>query len=104
MSRRRKIHVATGADAARISEFLRNELDVQDGSEVFHLAQCLAFLILGKDATRLAEQLSVPKNRYALRKLRSTLRMLDSVFEVDPDAVAKSTDDPDPERTAPLEE
>lgn len=52
---------------------------------VFHIAQCLAFLIQGSDAALLAQHARIPRNKFAIRKLKATLKMLDEVFETSED-------------------
>jgi hypothetical protein len=79
--RKRKLHVATGVDSHEIRLFCTQSQGVDEGDVVFHLAQCLAFLIQGSDATSLFKHAKVPRNKFAIRKLRSTLRMMDEVFE-----------------------
>jgi len=83
--RKRKVHVATGVDAHELRKFCIRHQGVSEGDVVFHLAQCLAFLIQGTDATSLSRGAKVPKNRFAVRKLKSTLKMLDEVFGIDED-------------------
>lgn len=85
MSRRRKVHVATGTHAQELRRFCRRHHGIDEDDVVFHLAQCLAFLIQGSDASVLAERVQVSRNRFAIRKLRSTIKMLDVVFEADED-------------------
>lgn len=84
-SRKRRIHVATGTDAHDLQEFCVAQQRVDEGDVVFHMAQCLAFLIQGSDATSLAKHARIPKNKFAVRKLKSTLKMLDEVFETSED-------------------
>ena len=79
-SRRRKIHITTGADSAQIKDFCIREQGIEPDDVVFHLAQCLSFLIQGSDATVLSDRATLSKNRFALRKLRATLRMMEEVF------------------------
>lgn len=100
---RRRVHVATGSDAKKLKSFVVDELAVRDGSETFHIAQCLSFLLLGTDASTLSKQLKVPKNKFALRKLRAALAMLDSVFEEKPVVVTQSTDNSDTKRPENVE-
>lgn len=80
-TRRRKIHVATGMDALQLRGFVHLEQGVPDEDVIFHIAQCLSFLIQGSDAESLAVRSKVGKNRFAIRKLKSTLTMMDEVFD-----------------------
>ena len=81
--RKRRVHVATGADAYELRKFCLRHLAVDDGDVVFHLAQCLAFLIQGSDATELSRNAKILKNKFAVRKLRAALKMLDEIFRMD---------------------
>lgn len=82
-ARKRKIHVATGADSYELSAYCVRHQGVIPSDVVFHVSQCLAFLVQGSDATLLSERVKVPRNKFALRKLKAALKMLDEVFEVD---------------------
>ena len=79
-SRPRTVHVATGMDAFRIRRFCTTELGIPDEDVVFYVAQCLAFLLQGSDATLLSQRAAIARNKFAIRKLRSTLNMMNDVF------------------------
>jgi len=81
MPRKRTVHVATGADSSDIRNHCVRHHGVKEADVVFHLAQCLSFLLQGSDATTLSAHYNIPKNRFAIRKLKSTLRMLNEVFD-----------------------
>lgn len=83
--RRRKVHVATGAHSAALKKYLVEDQGVDEEDVVFHLAQCLAFIIQGTNARVLAKRARVTRNRFAWRKLRSTLNMLEEVFSPEED-------------------
>ncbi len=73
-------HVATGAAARRLKQWVVSSNDVVEGEEVFYLAQALSFLIHDSSASSLSQSLLLPRNKFAIRKLRSALSLLESVF------------------------
>jgi len=77
-----KIHVATGNSAKEIRKYLKEVHGVEEGHDIFFLAQALAFLIHTTSADKLSVLLKHQGNRFALRKLRACLDLLDKVFSL----------------------
>ena len=73
-------HIATGASARKLREHLKVSEGLAPGEDLFFLSQCLAFLVHDTEANLISSGIRVPHNRFAVRKLRAALDMIDKVF------------------------
>jgi len=76
----KKTHSATGASARRVRTHLRDAENLQPGEDLFFLAQSLAFLIHDTPANLISSAMKESHNKFALRKLKASLALLDKVF------------------------
>ena len=76
-------HSSTGTSARRIRQYLREVEGLKPGEDLFFLAQALAFLIhdTPADITNAALRSSA-RDRFALRKLKASINLLEKFNEL----------------------
>jgi hypothetical protein len=88
----RKSLIATGKHARELREWAK-ERGLEKGDDLFFIAQSLAFLIYDTHASEIALALRNPASRFALRKIKSALSILDQGFFANVDAEPASDSD-----------
>lgn len=73
-------HQITGSSAKDLRKFLKETQGLEEGEDVFYLAQVLSFLIHDTPVEKLSTALRSQRNRFALRKLKAVMALLDKVF------------------------
>ena len=75
-----KRHNITGNSAKEIRRHLQETYGLEEGEDIFFLAQTLAFLVHDTSVEKLSILIKLHRHRFALRKLRAVLVLLDKVF------------------------
>lgn len=78
----KQAHQITGTSAKELRNYLRETLALEEGEDIFYLAQVLAFLVHDTPVEKLSSAVRVPRNRFAFRKLKAVLSLLDKVFSL----------------------
>lgn len=81
MSKRNDVHVATATLARELRSLLASK-GIPEGEDIFYLAQALAFMVHGTQASLLFSALRQTKHRFALRKLKSVISLIETVSKV----------------------
>jgi hypothetical protein len=76
----KQAHQITGNSAKELRKHLRDVYHLEEGEDIFYLAQVLAFLVHDTPVEKLSASVKLQRNRFAIRKLRAVLDLLDKVF------------------------
>ncbi len=75
-------HRITGASAQEIRKYLKENYGLDEGEDIFYLAQILAFLVHDTSVEKISFALKSQRNRFAIRKLQAVLSLLNKVFSI----------------------
>lgn len=72
----------TGASVRELRKFLAEKEGLQEGEDIFYLAQALAFMLHSTHIEKLSTLLKTTRHRFAVRQLIAATSLLAKVFSL----------------------